>query len=77
MPPTLDPALLCNSRAGSDLGLESGLVEELCKLGLSFLTLDDRYRIPSAAFITGPLRYHINSCLKQDWNHHSQNATIY
>ena len=29
VPPTLDAALLCSSRAGSDLGLESGLVEEL------------------------------------------------
>ena len=27
MPSTLDAALLCSSRAGSDLGLESGLVE--------------------------------------------------
>ena len=27
--PTLDAALLCTSRAGSDLGCESGLVEEL------------------------------------------------
>ena len=25
MPPTLDMALLCSSKAGSDLGLESGL----------------------------------------------------
>ena len=27
--PTLNAALLCSSRAGSDLGCESGLVEEL------------------------------------------------
>ena len=27
--PTLDSALLCSSRAGSDLGRESGLVQEL------------------------------------------------
>ena len=31
--PTLDAALLCSSRVGSDLGRESGLVEELCQLG--------------------------------------------
>ena len=34
MTPTLDKAL-CNSRAGTDLGYESGLVEELCQLGFS------------------------------------------
>ena len=33
MMPTLDAALLCSSRVGSDLGLESGFVEELCQLG--------------------------------------------
>ena len=33
MMPTLDMALLCSSRAGTDLGRESGLVEELCQLG--------------------------------------------
>ena len=32
MPPTFYAALLCSSRAGSDLGLESRLVEELCQL---------------------------------------------
>ena len=32
MTPTLDMALLCSSRAGSDLGRESGLVEELHSL---------------------------------------------
>ena len=31
MTPTLDTALLCSSRTGSDLGHESGLVEELCQ----------------------------------------------
>ena len=31
--PTLDVAPLSSSRAGSDLGHESGLVEELCQLG--------------------------------------------
>ena len=36
VPPTLDATLLCSSRAGSDLGLESGLVEELCQLGFFF-----------------------------------------
>ena len=36
VPPTLDAALQCSSRAGSDLGLESGLVEELCQLGFLF-----------------------------------------
>ena len=32
MTPTLDAALLCSSRAGSDLGRESRLVEELCQV---------------------------------------------
>ena len=31
---TLEAALLRGSRVGSDLGLEYGLVEELCQLGL-------------------------------------------
>ena len=33
MTPTLDAALLCSSRAGSDLGCKSDWFEELCQLG--------------------------------------------
>ena len=33
MTPTLDAALLCSSRAGSDLGRKSNRFEELCQLG--------------------------------------------
>ena len=33
MTPTLDAALLCSSRAGSDLGRTSDRFEELCQLG--------------------------------------------
>ena len=36
VPPTPNAALLCSSRAVSDLGLESGLVEELRQLGFLF-----------------------------------------
>ena len=36
--PTFDAALLCSSRAGSDLGRESGLAEELCQLGFPHYT---------------------------------------
>ena len=36
VPPRLGAALLCSSRAGSDLGLESGLVEKLCLFGFLF-----------------------------------------
>ena len=32
--PTLDTALLCSSRAGSDLGQRSDRFEELCQLGV-------------------------------------------
>ena len=32
-----EAALLCSSREGSDLGLEFGLVEELCQLGFIYL----------------------------------------
>ena len=35
VPPTFGAALLCSSRAGSDLGLESGLVEELFEFDTS------------------------------------------
>ena len=31
--PTLDAALLCSSRAGSDLGCETDRFKELCQLG--------------------------------------------
>ena len=41
MPPTLDAALLCSSKAGFDLGLESGLAEKLCQLG--FLNYNGTY----------------------------------
>ena len=33
MTPTLDVALLCSSRVGSDLGRTSDRFEELCQLG--------------------------------------------
>ena len=38
VPPELDTTLLCSSRVGSYLGLESGLVEELCQLGFIFIS---------------------------------------
>ena len=36
MPPSLGAALQCSSKEGSDLGLESRLVEELCQLGFLY-----------------------------------------
>ena len=37
MMPTLDAALLCSSRAGSDLGRESGIIEPLLYISATYL----------------------------------------
>ena len=46
VPPTLNAARWCSFRAGSDLGLESGLVAELCQLGFIFLRKSGSVMIP-------------------------------
>ena len=48
MTPTLDTALLCSSRAGSDLGRKSDWLRSFVNWVSSF------------PYIAGPLRYHIN-----------------